>query len=149
MRWSLRQSMRARNRDLEPVEHQPALPAKAYEEIVQLQREYGNQAVTNWIAKRAQFRRLTPAEQREQTENRPEEIAQALSANSDSDAQATEKLARIFGLSDLEPIARKYGEVVAQIGLAKALERLDCTPDLDDRTRTAIQLVLLTLKRQV
>ncbi len=149
MRWSLRQSMRARNRDLEPVEHQPVLPAKAYDEIVQLQREYGNQAVTNWIAKRAQFRRLTPAEQREQTENRPEEIAKLLSATSDSEAEAAEKLACIFGLSGLEPIVRKYGELPAQIGLAETLERLDGTPDLHHRTRTAIQLVLLTLKRRV
>lgn len=149
MRWSLRQSIRARNRDLEPVEHQPVLPAKAYEEIVQLQREYGNQVVTNWIAKRAQFRRLTPAEQREQTENRPEEVAKVLSATWSPEAEAAAQLARIFGLCDLEPIARKYGELVAQIGLAETLERLDCTPDLDDRTRTAIQLVLLTLKRQV
>lgn len=149
MRWSLRQSMRARNRDLEPVEHQPVLPAKAYDEIVQLQREYGNQAVINWIAKRAQFRRLTPAEQREQTENRPEEIARILSAAWQSEADAAEQLARIFGLCNLEPVARKYGEMAAQIGLAETLERLDCTPDLDDRTRTAIQLVLLALKRQV
>jgi hypothetical protein len=141
--------MRTRNRDLEPVEHQLVLPAKAYDEIVQLQREYGNQAVTNWIAKRAQFRRLTPAEQREQTENRAEEITKVLSTTWSSEAEVATQLARIFGLCDLEPIARKYGELVSQLGLAETLERLDCTPDLDDRTRTAIQLVLLTLKRQV
>jgi hypothetical protein len=141
--------MRARTRDLEPVEHQSVLPAKAFEEIVQLQREYGNQAVTSWIAKRAQFRRLTPAEQREQTEGRAEEIAKVLSATWYSEAEAAAQLARIFGLCGLEHIARKYGELVAQVGLAETLERLDCTPDLDDRTRTAIQSVLLTLKRQV
>ena len=150
MRWSFRQAMRARNRDLEPVEHDQLLPAKAFDEIVQLQREFGNQAVAHWIARRAQFRRLTPAEQREQTETRPQEIERVLAWSEANLPEAAAEIARIFGLSELErQAARCYGELLGEIELAETLERLDCAPELDDRTRTALQLVLRTLKRRV
>jgi len=142
--------MRAKKRDLEPAEREEILPAKAYEEIVQLQHEFGNQAVAHWITQRAQFRRLTPAEQRERTEGRPEEIAQVLERSESRPAEAAEEIARIFGLSDREiRLAGEYGKQVSRLGLVETIERLDCTADLDDRTRTAIQLVLRAMKRKV
>ncbi len=150
-----RSARRARSAaDLEPTAQQEDAAVNKYDDIVQLQREFGNLAVTRWIEQRADFRRLTVSENRERTESREQRINhltrwfQSLTPVSQRifAADTAERVACMLGFSEQEArLARRYGGLLTELGLEATIDRIETTPEVEDRTRTALVLVIRTL----
>ncbi len=150
-----RSTTRARSAaDLEPTLQPNDAAATIYDDVAQLQREFGNLTVARWIEQRAGFRRLSVSENRERTESREQRLEhltawfQSLPAVTQRvfASGAAERVACILGLSEQETLlARRYGGLLMEIGLAATIDRIETTPEVEDRTRTALSLVIRTL----
>lgn len=150
-----RNAIRARNAaDVEPTAQQTDAAVNKYDDIAQLQREFGNLAVSRWIEQRADFRRLTVSENRERTESREQRINrlaqwfQSLTPRAQRvvSADTAERVACMLGFSEQESrLARRYGSLLTELGFEATIDRIETTPEVEDRTRTGLVLVIRTL----
>jgi hypothetical protein len=128
------------------------------DDSLDLQREFGNLAVARWITQRAGIRRLTADEAREHTESREERIAQSLrwfavqpvAELSKATATVSQAIAAILGLSAEEQrMAARYGDLLPELGLQRIVDRIQTAPDVEDRTRSALELTIRLVNQQL
>ena len=139
--------------DLEPVETTETPAPDEQPGTARRGRTQARERLERQLAARPGFWRLTPAEQREHTEDRTHRV-EALIAEHGRAADAhcahdpvtlADSVARTWGLSDDDRKAlRPFAERAVSAGLDRALESLDASSQIDDRLRCAIALVLQT-----
>jgi hypothetical protein len=143
--------------DLEPVETTEAPAPEEQSGTVKRRRPPMREPIGRWLASRPDFARLTPAEQREHTEDRANRVAaliaedvRAREAHSVTDPLVlADDIARTWGLSaDDRERLRPFAERAISIGLDQALTSLDASQEVDNRLRCAIALVLQTTFRR-